>query len=71
MNIQTYFKKLEGKIGKVYAMTEQARAKGLDPVNKVEIPLAKTMAKKCVELIATIYPQMSGYLSGGLVTMRR
>ncbi len=60
MNTQLYFKNLERGIKKVYSVANEARAKGLDPVNKVEIPLAKTMAEKCAELIATIYPQMSG-----------
>jgi DNA polymerase II large subunit len=60
MNIQKYFKDFETDIDKVYSLAKTVRAKGLDPVNKVEIPLAKTMAEKCVELIATVYPQMSG-----------
>ncbi|MCK4647343.1 DNA polymerase II large subunit [Candidatus Pacearchaeota archaeon] len=60
MNIQKYFKDFERDVNVVYSLAETAKAKGLDPVNKVEIPLAKTMAEKCVELIATIYPQMSG-----------
>jgi DNA polymerase II large subunit len=60
MNNKTYFKNLEEQIKKVYVLAETARAKGLDVVNKVEVPLAKTMAEKCVELIATIYPQISG-----------
>ena len=60
MNIQKYFKDLEKNVNVVYSLAKTARAKGLDPIDKVEIPLAKTMAEKCVELIATIYPQMSG-----------
>ncbi|MFH1608078.1 MAG: DNA polymerase II large subunit [archaeon] len=59
MNTQKYFQELEENVKKVYDVMETARAKGLDPVKKVEIPLAKTMAQKCVELIAMIYPQMS------------
>ena len=39
-------------------MAEQARAKGLDPVDSVEIPLAMNMAEKVVGLISTIYPQV-------------
>lgn len=60
MKIEEYFEKLEIDVKKVYEFANKARAKNLDPVTKVEIPLAKTMAEKCVELIATIYPQMSG-----------
>ncbi|MFH1787199.1 MAG: DNA polymerase II large subunit [archaeon] len=60
MNTQKYFKELEKNVKKVYEVVGEARAKGLDPVDKVEIPLAMSMAEKCVELIATVYPQMSG-----------
>jgi DNA polymerase II large subunit len=58
MNPQQYFLELEKSVKKVYDIANEARAKNLDPVNKVEIPLAKSMAQKCVELIATLYPQM-------------
>ncbi len=60
MNTKAYFKNLEVQTKKVYSLAETVKARGLDPTNKVEVPLAKTMAEKCVELIATIYPQMSG-----------
>ncbi len=55
-----YFDNFDKEVHKVYDMAGIAKATGLDPVDKVEVPLAKTMAQKCVELIATIYPQMSG-----------
>ncbi len=57
---QQYFKDLEREVKKVYVMAEEARAKGLDPVEKVEIPLAMSMAEKVVGLISTVYPQMEG-----------
>ncbi len=57
--VQKYFERFDEKVREVYAMAEKAKATGLDPVDKVEVPLAKTMAQKCVELIATIYPQLS------------
>ncbi len=60
METETYFENFDRKIKEAYAAAKVAKATGLDPVTKVEIPLAKTMAQKCVELIATIYPQMSG-----------
>jgi len=56
---QKYFENLDEEVKKVYEMAGEAKKTGLDPVDKVEVPLAKTMAQKCVELIATIYPQMS------------
>ncbi|MFQ5531181.1 MAG: DNA polymerase II large subunit [Candidatus Nanoarchaeia archaeon] len=60
MNTQQYFKDLEKQVKYVYRVAEEARSKGLDPVNKVEIPLAMTMAEKVVGLISTIYPQLEG-----------
>jgi DNA polymerase II large subunit len=60
MNTQQYFKELEREVRKVYEVAEQARSKGLDPVDKVEVPLAMSMAEKVVGLISTIYPQMEG-----------
>ena len=56
---QQYFKDLREKVDKVYEIAERAKATGLDPVDKVEIPLAMTMAEKVVGLISTIYPQIS------------
>ena len=59
MNTQEYFEKFEEEIKGVYGFAEEARRKGLDPVDKVEIPLARTMAEKVVGLISAIYPQMN------------
>jgi len=53
-----YFKNLEKDVRKVYKAMEEARVKGLDPVEKVEVPLAKSMAEKVVALISTIHPQL-------------
>ena len=60
MNTQQYFRNLEKEVRKVYKFAEEARAKGLDPVDKVEVPLAMNMAEKVVNLIGTIYPQLIG-----------
>jgi DNA polymerase II large subunit len=59
MNTGNYFKDLKQKIDEVYSIANLARAKGLDPVDSVEIPLATSMAEKVVGLISTIYPQMN------------
>ncbi|MBW6442661.1 DNA polymerase II large subunit [Patescibacteria group bacterium] len=58
MNTQNYFKEIEEKTKEVYRFAEEARKKGLDPTNKVEIPLTKSLAEKVVGLISTLYPQM-------------
>ena len=60
MKTEQYFERFEKEVRKVYEMAEEARSKGLDPVDKVEIPLAMSMAEKVVGLISTIYPQMMG-----------
>jgi DNA polymerase II large subunit len=58
MNTQQYFINLEKNVKRVYDIAEKARAENLDPVGKVEIPLARSLAEKVVSLISTIYPQM-------------
>ncbi len=58
MNTQIYFKNLKQEVDEVYSVMNEARNKGYDPVNKVEIPLAMSMAEKVVGLISAIYPQM-------------
>ncbi|MCH8048772.1 DNA polymerase II large subunit, partial [Patescibacteria group bacterium] len=59
MNTEKYFKTLEEDVEKVYQIAGEARAKGLDPSRKVEIPLAKNMAEKVVGLISSLYPQLT------------
>ncbi len=55
---EKYFEELGREIQKNYAIAEQARSKGLDPADKIEVSLALTMAAKVVKLIATLYPQL-------------
>ncbi|MEA3330045.1 MAG: DNA polymerase II large subunit [Nanoarchaeota archaeon] len=60
MNKETekYFKDFKEKVDIVYEIANKARAKGWDPVDEVEIPIAMNMAEKVVGLISTVYPQM-------------
>ena len=58
MEPEQYFKKIEKEVRNVYEVIGEARKKGIDPVNKIEIPLAMTMAAKVVGLISVIYPQL-------------
>src|SRR3989339_1296695 len=58
METEKYFKKLEKDVKDIYVIVGEAKKTGLDPVNKIEIPLAMSMAEKVVGLISTIYPQM-------------
>src|SRR3990167_6628368 len=55
---QNYFSELQQGIDRLYKVAQAARAKNLDPVDKVEVPLALSMAAKVVRLIATKYPQL-------------
>ena len=58
MNTKQYFKNLRKDVDKIYNVAQEARKKGFDPVDEVEIPLAMSMAEKVVGLISTVYPQM-------------
>lgn len=60
MDVEKYFMDLEKNVRKEYSIANSAKVKGFDPVKEVEIPLAMSMAEKCVGLISTIYPQMTG-----------
>src|SRR3989344_320321 len=57
-DVEDYFSKLADKVKKEYKISNVARSKGKDPVNKVEMPLAMTMAEKSVGLITTVYPEL-------------
>ena len=57
-DVDGYFESLSRGVNAEYAVANLARGKGLDPVGKVEIPLAMTMAEKCVALISTVYPKL-------------
>jgi len=59
MKLDEYFSELNDRVRICYDVAEQARKKGLDPVSKVEIPLAANLAEKCLGLISTIYPQIN------------
>ena len=58
METEIYFKNLERDIQKSYEIANIARSKGLDPVSKVEVPLAHNLAEKVVGLVSTLYPQV-------------
>jgi DNA polymerase II large subunit len=59
MNLDSYFKLIEEKVEKEYALANKARAQGLDPIDKVEILLATNLAEKSVGLVSTLYPQLN------------
>jgi len=59
MNSESYFARLQREVQRNYNIAEMARAKGLDPTNHVEIPLARNLAEKVVGLISSLYPQVN------------
>jgi len=56
--MQKYFKEIENKVRVAYAIAEEARAKGYDPVSTVEIPLATSLAERVTGLVSLMYPQL-------------
>ena len=58
MKIPEYFIDLQKNVQIAYDSANAARANGLDPERKVEIPQANSLAEKVVGLISAIYPQV-------------
>lgn len=58
MNVNQYFNFLQKEVDRNYEIANNARAKGIDPVSKVEIPQASSLAEKVVGLISAVYPQV-------------
>jgi len=56
--VEEYFLDLNKGVLKEYEVANLARGKGFDPELRVEIPLASSMAEKCVGLISTLYSQL-------------
>ena len=59
MNMGQHFEEIQKAVDKEYELAERARAQGLDPVSKVEVPVATTLAEKAVGLISVVYPQIT------------
>lgn len=58
MSLQEYFEEIEKKVKKAFNIAEKARAKGLDPKEKVEIHLATNLAQRAISLVSLIHPQI-------------
>jgi DNA polymerase II large subunit len=58
MNTEDYFKELEEKVQVCYSVAEEARKKGLDPLDKVEIKMVRNLAERVIGLISVKYPQL-------------
>src|SRR3989344_6220136 len=58
--MQEYFHFLNSNLEKAYQVAEEARKKHLDPVNYVEIPIAKNMAERVEGLVSALAPVIKG-----------
>ncbi len=58
--IKEYYSEIEDKIRLAYEIAEKARSLKYDPIDHVEIPLARNMAERVEGLISTIAPQIKG-----------
>ncbi|MGB9707889.1 MAG: DNA polymerase II large subunit [Candidatus Pacearchaeota archaeon] len=57
--MQHYFKEIQDRTNELYEIAKQARAKGYDPKDIVEISLATNLAQRAMALVGTIYPQIN------------
>ena len=57
-NESKYSENITKKINFAYKAANEARAKGLDPEENVNIPLAKNMAERVEGLISVVAPQI-------------
>ncbi len=60
MNINNYFSSINSQVDYAYEIANKARSKGWDPDLKVDIPIAKNKAERCVNLVGTEAPEIVG-----------
>nr|MBI4156669.1 DNA polymerase II large subunit [Candidatus Woesearchaeota archaeon] len=58
MEIEKYFQDIENKLNLAFSSAIKARSFGHDPVDYVEIPVAKNIAERIEGLISVIYPNI-------------
>ncbi|MEM0231065.1 MAG: DNA polymerase II large subunit [Candidatus Woesearchaeota archaeon] len=58
--MQEYFKSIERELLRAYEVAGRARAKGLDPERKVDIPLARNMAERVNGIVSAAAPFLDG-----------
>jgi DNA polymerase II large subunit len=56
--IGKYFQEIDDKINTAHKIASEARKKGYDPEEKIDIPLAKNMAERVTGLISAVAPQI-------------
>jgi DNA polymerase II large subunit len=68
--IKDYFQNIEQEVNRCYDAANKVRKKGLDPEDKVDIPLAKNMAERVTGLISIAAPQLTDKKVNTKVTQR-
>ncbi|PIN87261.1 DNA polymerase II large subunit [Candidatus Woesearchaeota archaeon CG10_big_fil_rev_8_21_14_0_10_44_13] len=58
--MENYFKVIDDGIKKAYGVATNARKKGYDPEEKVDIPIARNMAERVEGLISAVAPEIMG-----------
>lgn len=56
--MEKYFGEIDDKLNRAYGVANLARSKAEDPDNKVEIPIARTMAERVESLVGVVAPQI-------------
>ncbi len=59
-HILNYFKSIDSDLASCYEKAAEARKKGFDPEQRVDIPLAKNMAERVEGLVSAVAPQIAG-----------
>jgi len=59
MRVKDHFELISKKINEAYEVAEAARAKGLDPVSKVEVQRAQSLAESVIGVVSILYPQIN------------
>ena len=68
--VHKYFNQIEEGIAKGYKVAKEVREKGLDPEDRVDIPLARNMAERVTGLISIVAPQLMEEKTKEKVTKR-
>jgi DNA polymerase II large subunit len=58
--MKQYFEEIDEKLKVAYGVANKAREKGYDPEEKVDIPLAESMAERVEGLMSDVAPQLVG-----------
>jgi len=58
--IKSYFEELDSKLEITYSIAEEAKKKGYDPKDIVEMPLARDISERVEGLISVAAPQIQG-----------